>query len=97
MDIIVEILLEVYMELMMLIVPEKSEKKRKTIATILALIVLALVFALVIWGCILVFDYGNLYGIIPLSFAIIISIVQISFGIVRFNKNHQGDTYEDNP
>ena len=88
MDIVIEFFLEIYMELMMLIVPETSDKKRKIIATILAIIVLAITFALVIWGLTLIIDYGNLLGIIPLAFAIIISIVQITFGIILYNKNH---------
>ena len=88
MDIVIEFFLEVYMELMMLIVPETSDKKRKIIASILAIIVLAITFALVIWGLTLIIDYSNLLGIIPLAFAIIISIVQITFGIILYNKNH---------
>ena len=88
MDFIIEFFLEIYMELMMLIVPEKSDKKRKILATIFAIIVLAITFALVILGLTLIIDYGNLLGIIPLLIAIIISIIQITFGIILYNKNH---------
>ena len=87
MEFIIEFFLELYMELMMFIVPENtSNKKIKVLATILALTVLAGVFALVIWGLVLIIDKNNLLGIIPLAFAIIISIIQITLGIIITNK-----------
>ena len=83
MELIIEFFLELYMELMMFVVPENtSNKKIKVLATILALTVLAGVFALVIWGLVLIIDKNNLLGIIPLAFAIIISIIQITLGII---------------
>lgn len=87
MELIIEFFLELYMELMMFVVPENtSNKKIKVLATILALTVLAGVFALVIWGLVLIIDKNNLLGIIPLAFAIIISIIQITLGIIITNK-----------
>ena len=89
MDVLIEIFLEVYMELMLLLVPEKNiTKKHKWIATVLALLVLCGVFALVIWGLVLIIDKGNLLGVIPLSFAILISLAQIIAGILLYKKNH---------
>ena len=89
MDIVFEILIELYLELMFLIVPEKNvTKKHKIIAAVIALIVIAVIFAFIILGVVLIFEKNNLLGIIPLSLAIIISVVQIIFGIKLFNKNH---------
>ena len=89
MDILVEIFLEIYMELMLLVVPEKNiSKKHKAIAKIIAIAVLLVVLALAVWGIILIVDYSNLLGIIPLAFAIVISVFQIVFGIVLYKKNH---------
>ena len=88
MDIVIEILLEIYMELMMLIVPEKYVgKKMKTVATVLAILMLVGVFALAIWGIAWITE-GNLWGIAPLGAAIVISLAQIVAGIVLYHKNH---------
>ena len=49
MDIVIEVILEIYVELMMLIVPEKNvSKKHKLIAKIIAILVVVVIFALVI-------------------------------------------------
>ena len=91
MDIVIEIIFEFYMEMMMLIVPDKNmvTKEHRIIAAVIALIIIAGIFALVIFGLTLIIDKGNLLGIIPLSFAIIISAVQIVLGIVFYKKNHK--------
>ncbi len=84
-----EFILEVYLELMMLIVPEKNLTKRQVfIAKLLAVFVILLVIFLLIFGCVLIFENNNLLGIIPFSLSIIISIVQIVFGIILYKKNH---------
>ena len=89
MDILVEILLEVYMELMILIVPEKNvTKAHRFFAKLFAIFMLLLIFALVIYGAILLTDYGNKLGIIPIVIAIIISIIQIVLGIIFYKKHH---------
>ena len=78
-----EFILEVYLELMMLIVPEKNLTKRQIfIAKLIAVFVILLVIFLLIFGCVLIFENNNLLGIIPFSLSIIISIVQIVFGII---------------
>lgn len=88
MDIIVEIILELYMGFMMLIVPEKNiGKKHRVIATILAVCMLVIVLGLGVWGLIWL-EESNLYGIIPLSIAILLSLIQIIAGIVLYNKHH---------
>jgi len=89
MDILIEIVLDIYLELMFLIVPEKNAtKKHILIAKIIALLVLAGLFALVIFGLVLLLDHGNKLGIIPIVFAAVISIVQIAAGIVLYKKHH---------
>ena len=89
MDILFEIFLEIYMELMILIVSEKNVTKvHKFIAKVIAIVVLLGIFALVIYGAILWGDYGNKLGIIPITIAIIISVVQITFGIILYKKHH---------
>lgn len=88
MDIVIEILLEIYMELMMLIVPEKYVgKKMKIVATVLVILMIVGVFALAIWGIAWIAE-GNLWGIAPLGAAIVISLAQIVAGIILYNKNH---------
>lgn len=88
MDIVIEILLEIYMELMMLIVPEKYVgKKMKIVATVLVILMIVGVFALAIWGIAWIVE-GNLWGIAPLGAAIVISLAQIVAGIILYNKNH---------
>jgi hypothetical protein len=88
MDIVVEFFLELYMELMTLIVPEKYiGKSTKVIATVLAILVIAGVFALVIWGVSWILE-GNLWGIAPLVGGIIISLARIIAGILLSKRNH---------
>ena len=89
MDIIVEIFLEVYMELMLLIIPKKNVTRlHRFLAKLIAIIVLLGIFALVVYGAILWGDYGNKLGIIPIAIAIIISVVQITLGIILYKKHH---------
>ena len=84
MDIIFEILIEIYMELMMLVVPEeKTTKKRyRVLAAIIALIGIAATIASLVYGLYLIIDNDNLLGIIPIAVAVILSISQITAGIV---------------
>lgn len=88
MELILEIIFEIYVELMMYIVPEEkaSSKKYRTIAILIASAVLLGVFALFIWGCVLISDYNNKLGIIPIVIAIFISIIQIIAGFILHNK-----------
>ena len=88
MEIIFEILFEVYVALMMYIVPEEkaTSKKYRTIAILVATVVLLGVFALFIWGSVLIIDYNNKLGAIPIVIAIVISIVQIIAGFILHDK-----------
>ena len=90
MDIVIEILLEIYMELMLLIVPEKNiEKKHIRIIKLTAIVVTLGVFALAIWGIVLIADYNNLWGIVPIAVAAMVSLAQIVAGIILYKKNHK--------
>ena len=89
MELLAEILFEVYGELMFLIIPEKKMSKRYVIiAKAIAIFVFIGVIALVLWGAILISDYNNLMGIVPISIAVVISLAQIIAGIVLFKKHH---------
>ena len=78
------LMFEVYLELMMLIVPEKkaTSKKYRIIAVTIAIIALLGNLALLVWGGVLVFEKQNLLGIIPLVIAIVWSLAQIILGFV---------------
>ena len=89
MDVVIEILLEIYMELMFLVIPEKNaSKKHIWIAKIMAILVVLGIFALVIWGGVLIVDHSNMWGILPIVIAVVISLAQIIAGIVLFKKHH---------
>ncbi|MBQ8748816.1 MAG: hypothetical protein IJZ14_03325 [Oscillospiraceae bacterium] len=89
MDIVIEILLEIYMELMFLVVPEKNaSKKHIWLARIMAITVVLGIFALVIWGAVLIVDHNNLWGILPIAIAVVVSLAQIIAGIILFKKHH---------
>ena len=84
MEFLLEIVFEIYLELMMFIVPEKkaTTKKYRIITAFIAIVVLVGVLALFIWGCVLICDYNNKLGIIPIVVAIVLSIFQIVSGFV---------------
>lgn len=89
MELFLEIVFEVYGELMFLIIPEKRmDKKYVMISKAIAVIVFAGVMALVLWGAILISEKNNLIGILPISIAAAISLAQIIAGIVLFKKHH---------
>lgn len=89
MELIVEILFEIYGELMFLIIPEKNRCKRDIrIAKAIAVFVFLSVLALAIWGSVLIWECGNLWGIAPLVLAVMLSLIQIIAGFVLYKKNH---------
>lgn len=89
MELLTEILFEVYGELMFLIIPKnRMDKKYVMIAKTIAIFVFIGVMALALWGGILIAEYNNLIGILPISIAVVISVAQISAGIVLFKKHH---------
>ena len=84
MDIIFEIFLEIYGELMMLIIPESKWTKKKGAIAIIAILNFIGVLALFLWGMILLTDNGDILGWIPIFFAAVLSTVQIGVGIYRY-------------
>ncbi|MBP3392062.1 MAG: hypothetical protein J6L76_04665 [Clostridia bacterium] len=94
MELFLEIVFEVYVALMMYIVPEEkaSSKKYRTIAILVAAVILVGVLALFIWGCVLISDYDNKLGIIPIVISIVISIIQIIAGFILHVKNKENLT-----
>ncbi len=84
MDILFEILIEIYLELMMLVVPEekKTKKRYRVLAIIIALIGVAATIASLVYGLHLIIDKDNLVGIIPIAIAVLLSLAQITAGIV---------------
>ena len=77
------------MELMFLVVPEKNaSKKHILLAKIVAIVVVLGIFALVIWGAVLIADHNNLWGVLPIAIAAFISLAQIIAGIVLYKKHH---------
>lgn len=88
MEFLMEFIVGFYMELMMLMVPERGEAPKKCRKTVLAIAVTVLlsVMALFIWGAILLTDYNNHLGYIPIVIALVISIAQIVAGIILYNK-----------
>ena len=89
MDMLAEILFEVYGELMFLIIPEKRMNKKYVVLTkMIAVLVFVGVVALVLWGAILISDYQNQMGILLISVAAVISLAQIIAGIILFKKHH---------
>ena len=89
MKLAIEILLEIYMELMFLVIPEKNaSKKHIWIAKITAVSVVLGIFALVIWGGVLIVDHNNLWGVFPIAVAVAISLAQIIAGIILYKRHH---------
>ena len=89
MELLAEILFEVYGELMFLIIPDKRLNKKYVIVTkIIAVLVFIGVLSLAIWGVVLISEYNNLAGIVPISIAAVISLLQIVAGIVLLKKHN---------
>lgn len=85
MDIVIEILIEIYMELMFLIIPEEKRNKKTMLVTkLIAIFCTFGIIALGVWGVVLLADSHNLWGLAPLTVSIVLSLVQITLGIILF-------------
>lgn len=84
MELVLDILFEVYLELMMHIVPEEkaASKKYRILTMLIALMVLAGVLALFGWGIVLLVEHDNKLGILPIAVAAVLSIAQIIAGFI---------------
>ena len=100
MELLAEILLELYADLVTSVLPEKGGKKRLWIARLLAVFAMLGVIALVIWGAVLIGDRGDFRGIIPIAVAVVVALGQIIIGHL-YDKNeknqkiYQNDKKED--
>lgn len=101
MELLAEILLELYADLVTSVLPEKGGKKRLWIARLLAVFAMLGVIALVIWGAVLIGDRGDFRGIIPIAVAVVVALGQIIIGWHLYDKNeknqkiYQNDKKED--
>ena len=90
MDLLIEILFDVYGELVLLAVPEESLTRRQAIlARVLAAAVLVITLGLVLLGVLLISERGQLIGILPIALAAVLSIAQITAGIVLTVRRHR--------
>lgn len=90
MEILIEIILNVYLKMMMLVVPERNvTKKQKRIAEVAASVVTIGMVALAVWGIVLIVDHGNLWGIAPIAVAVVLSLAQILAGALLYWKNNE--------
>ena len=87
MEFLFEFIFELYLELMMFVVPEEktTSKKYRTFVILVALAILLGVFALFIWGCVLL-ERNNYLGFIPILIALVISAAQIIAGFKIQNR-----------
>ena len=90
MDILIEIFIDVYLELMLLIIPEEKRRKRHYVfATIGAIVVTFGILALGVWGGYMLFEQKRAVGVIPFSIAVLLSVAQIATGITIFVKKNK--------
>ena len=89
MELLFEILFEVWGELMLLVIPEKNVTKRmRWLSRLLAVLSLVTVVALALWGIWLTVDLHSLWGILPIAVAVLISLAQILLGILLYKRHH---------
>lgn len=83
MEFIFELLLDCYMELMTAVLPGEKEFKgwRKFFAVSIVFLFILGNLALVIWGIAMIED-GSLAGLIPIAFAVVLSLTHIILGLI---------------
>jgi hypothetical protein len=87
MEFVMEILMEVYLELMMLIVPDMGNTKRKKIiAGILAIVSALGCIALFLVGTGFAMDGNDGWGMFFILLSISISAIQILYGIIVWSR-----------
>ena len=91
MEFLFELFFEVYIELMMYIIPEEKAtlKRYRVLAIIIATIVLLGNLALFIWGGILLFERHSFLGLVPIAVAILFSLAQIFLGFILDQKKNK--------
>lgn len=87
MEFVMEILMEVYLELMMLIVPDMGNTKRKKIiAGILAIASALGCIALFLMGAGFAMDGNDGWGMFFILLSISLSAIQILYGIIAWSR-----------
>ncbi len=90
MDILFEILIEIYMELMFLIIPEEKRGKKHVIfAKLIAVLFTLGILALGVWGIVWIWEKKNPWGWLPFGVAILLSAIQIVSGILLFIRRNR--------
>ncbi len=90
MDILIEVLLDIYMECMFLIIPEeKRTKKHYLLAKIIAAICTLGILALGCWGIVWIWEENNPWGWLPFGIALLLSTAQITLGIIMTVKRYR--------
>ena len=85
-----EIFIEVYLELMLLIIPDnKVNKGLQIFAKIFAILMIILLAASLIIGANLIEKGDTAVGITIISIAGALSLAQIILGIIFYKKNHR--------
>ncbi len=80
METVFEFIFELYLSMMMLVVPEEKTSKYRWVAILLGVISMFGILALFFWGYILITEYGNLLGWLPIAIAVVLSLAQIIAG-----------------
>ncbi len=89
MEIIFEVIIELYLELMCIIVPEKNITKGMRVLAIIIAIVLALGLPLLFFeGSYLWLEKNMVLGIILMIVSAVLVLAQIIAGIVLYKKHH---------
>ena len=93
MEIIFEFFFEIYLELMLLIVPKEKIglKRYYLLAVFFALVSFFGNLALLFWGGIVLIEDRQTWGVIPIVIALVWAIFQIILGFVLYKKKNRKD------
>jgi len=86
METVFEFLFELYLSMMMLVVPEEKTSKYRWVVILLGVISMFGILALFFWGYILITEHGNLFGWLPIIIAALLSLAQIIAGFYAQSK-----------
>lgn len=89
-----EMILEVYMHLMSIVIPEKSCKTKKTLAFMATIFASLCSIALLICGICFVISEKPFSGVLLIFLAVIISVIHIGAGLILQKKDDETDSGE---
>lgn len=88
-EVILDLFLDPYLELMVMIVPEKNVTKGMRVLAIIIAVVLTLgLLALFLFGASLLFEKNTVWGLILMIVSALLALAQIIAGIVLYKKHH---------